>query len=70
MSSKNNIENRGETITEKCSTCKTVIKHTRVIKNGKGRMIDMCGCGFIPNNRADVNHLLTPTRDYSILGNL
>jgi hypothetical protein len=58
MSSKNNIENRGETQIKICSTCKDVIKPVQVIKSGKGRMIDVCGCGFAVNSRADINHLL------------
>lgn len=56
--SKNNIENRGVTITKKCSTCKSVIRPVQVIKRGKGRIIPMCGCGFNIENKAAINHLL------------
>jgi len=56
--SKNNIENRGVTQIKECPTCKKAIKHTRVIKRGKGRMIPVCGCGFNILNASAISHLL------------
>lgn len=56
--SKNNIENRGMTVVNTCSTCKTPIKPVQVIRSGKGKMIGQCNCGFVINGNPDIRHLL------------
>jgi len=53
------IANR-ETGTEKktCSVCMKHIQPIRVVKKGKSRMVNTCGCGFIVKGKADISHLL------------
>lgn len=53
--SKNNIANRRATVIELCNTCHEEKKPHCVIKEGKKRMIKICGCGFIIDNPADIH---------------
>ena len=40
-----------------CTICKSHIKPVRIVKRGKSRMINTCGCGYI-TDKADITHLL------------
>lgn len=56
--SKNNIANRGTTQKNICEFCKTPIKPIRLVRNGKNRMINACGCAYVIKNGADIKALL------------
>lgn len=42
--SKNNIANRNGKTAEICRNCNTVIKHIKVVSNGKAKMKRFCNC--------------------------
>ncbi len=42
-----------------CSSCKTQIRPTLIIKRGKGRMIKSCACLFTCKTVANTRHLLS-----------